>query len=453
MKDCLSAVGVGATHLNGSSGIEQEWAVIKRAYFRKVLRTHPDKGGDAAAFREVQAAFEVLRRLFDTKGVDSFRQAQDESTAVSYKGSKADFKDVGTPSWEFYAEAAKEDYATYRVEVAKSGRSRCQGSRRQGEEAVLIEKGALRVGFVTEAGTYGMWCRLCVWRVPSKIWLGLPDPARCRDRRKFEKALLRMNSVALCGMQELSKADRRQVVTYVMDRSHWTFGGDADKVRKKKPAASSNNSGFNGAEEADGEGAAPAPGRGGGSQLAAASTELVEAKRQFTIPVPGKGAPPNSLSGKTFVLTGTFPEIGGGTGLELGKARTKKMIQSFGGRVTSAVSGKTDVLVVGKDPGFGKVSKARKSSNTRLLGLHDLKVGIEVGCLEDINTKPMLVRSWSKGYTQRRGGSNSLALKASEEELAIAAGTKAPALSAASSKRTLKRPASALAAGPSKRGR
>jgi len=371
VRDCLTTVGVGPRALNGVGGIDAEWPVIKRAYFKKVLASHPDKGGDAAVFRDVQAAFQVLRGLFDAKAVDSFLSAADEPTADSYRGSKADFKDMATPSWEYYAEAAKEDYATYRVELAKSGRSRCQKSND------FIEKGEVRVGFLTEAGTYGLFCHLNYWRVPSKVWLGLPDPKRCRDQKKFDKALCRMNQVALSGMEDLPKSDRKKVVRYVMDKSHWTFGGDVEKVRKKPKAATP------GAEE-DGAPAPAASSRATRADIATTSTELATVKRQFTVPVPGRDAPAGCLSGQTFVLTGVFPEIGGGTGLELGKARVKKMVESFGGRVTSSVSGKTDVLVVGKDPGFSKVSKARSSPVTRLLGLHDLKVGIERGSLEEV---------------------------------------------------------------------
>ena len=36
---------------------------------------------------------------------------------------------------------------------------------------------------------------------------------------------------------------------------------------------------------------------------------------RFVVPVPGKDAPANSLAGKTVVLTGVFPEVGGGAGL------------------------------------------------------------------------------------------------------------------------------------------
>lgn len=427
--DCLAAVGVGARHLNGCTTAEQEWPIIKRAYFKKVLSTHPDKGGDAAAFRDVQAAFEVLRRLFDTGAVECFRLSQDQPTTSSFEGSKADFKDTATPSWEYYAEAAKEEVATYRVELAKSGRSRCQarGTKKKcDQDPPFIEKGDLRVGFITESGGYGMFCHLCCWRVPSKIWLGLPDPVRCRTRRKFEQALLRMNQVALTGVEELPRSDRAKIVRHVMDKAHWTFDGDVEKLRKK-PAATA----AGGPEEE--EDASPSP-VDGGAQLATTSSELVTLplKRQFSIPAPGRDGPAGCLSGQTFVVTGVFPEVGGGQGLELGKAKVKKMIESFGGKVTSAVSGKTDVLVVGKDPGFSKVSKARKSPATRLVGLHDLKVGIEHGSLDDAKAKPLLIRSFSKGFSQRRGGPNGLALKASKEELAIASGTKAPALTSRS---------------------
>ena len=41
--------------------------------------------------------------------------------------------------------------------------------------------------------------------------------------------------------------------------------------------------------------------------------------------------------------------------LELGKARVKTMIESFGGKVTSAVSGKTSFVLVGREPGMSKV--------------------------------------------------------------------------------------------------
>ena len=43
--------------------------------------------------------------------------------------------------------------------------------------------------------------------------------------------------------------------------------------------------------------------------------------------------------------------VGGGMGLNLGKNKVSDWVESFGGRVTKAVSGKTDILIVGKEPG------------------------------------------------------------------------------------------------------
>ena len=35
---------------------------VRRAYHRKALASHPDKGGSAAAFQQVKEAFEVAKR-------------------------------------------------------------------------------------------------------------------------------------------------------------------------------------------------------------------------------------------------------------------------------------------------------------------------------------------------------------------------------------------------------
>mmetsp|Transcript_75911 Transcript_75911/g.143096 ORF Transcript_75911/g.143096 Transcript_75911/m.143096 type:complete len:465 (+) Transcript_75911:73-1467(+) len=451
IKDCLDSIGMALAGLKSCGSLPEEWSLIKKAYFKKILTCHPDKGGDAAIFRDVQAAFEVLRKLFDDAAVESFADAQDQATADLYKGTKEDLKGMSTPSWEYYAEAAKEVTATYRVELARSNRSRCQarGTRKQCDhDPPFIEKGMLRVGFMLESGSYGLWVHLGCWRVPSKIWQGLPDPAKCRNIRKFEKALLRMNEVSLCGLRDLESAERKKVVRYVMDKNHWTFGGVAEKIRKRgtrSPADEVN-------EESAASGADPSQNADSGLSLVVAGKK---AKEKFVIPVPGQGAPKASLKGQTFVLTGIFPEVGGGEGLQLGKDRVKKMITSFGGKVTSSVSGKTDVLVVGKDPGFNKVKQARTHS-TSLLSVHDVKVGLEKGSLEDSKGgKPMLIDNFSKGYSQRRGGPNGKALRASKKELAIASGRAPPALAdrAAKQKQKLrlaltasKRPAAAAGA-------
>jgi len=51
---------------------------IKKAYRKKVIKAHPDKGGDVEEFKKLQAAYEVLsnpekRELYDKYGIDGIR--------------------------------------------------------------------------------------------------------------------------------------------------------------------------------------------------------------------------------------------------------------------------------------------------------------------------------------------------------------------------------------------
>ena len=57
------------------------------------------------------------------------------------------------------------------------------------------------------------------------------------------------------------------------------------------------------------------------------------------------------IAGKTFVLTGT---------LSVPRERVKNEIERLGGKVVNSVSGKTDFLVSGADPGTAKLQKARE---------------------------------------------------------------------------------------------
>jgi len=62
-------------------------------------------------------------------------------------------------------------------------------------------------------------------------------------------------------------------------------------------------------------------------------------------------AKPGSLSGLTFVITGTLPS--------LSRSEAKALIESQGGKVTGSVSGSTDYLVLGENPG-SKFDQARQ---------------------------------------------------------------------------------------------
>lgn len=85
------------------------------------------------------------------------------------------------------------------------------------------------------------------------------------------------------------------------------------------------------------------------TKLAAAGVKLTEEKRRITTNLP--------LTGKTFVLTGTLPTLTRNDAAEL--------IESQGGKVTSAVSKKTDYVVAGEEAG-SKLDKAQKLGITVL---------------------------------------------------------------------------------------
>ena len=65
----------------------------------------------------------------------------------------------------------------------------------------------------------------------------------------------------------------------------------------------------------------------------------------------GEAPEENVFTGKQFVLTGTLSEFS--------RDEAREKIESFGGRVTSSVSKKTDYIVAGKDAG-SKLTKAQK---------------------------------------------------------------------------------------------
>jgi len=175
----------------------------------------------------------VIRSLFDKERVadDSFKSYMGMSTAQTFVSSDyaefaANMEARPVPSYEFFAEAAAEIVPPYKVEKAKSGRSACQACRdnakskaareeedRLEEEALArgevapkkkkrvkqlplsseeylklspIAKDEVRIGTMDMmAGTYARFVHVSCWRVPSKIWLGLPDPDVERDFRKF----------------------------------------------------------------------------------------------------------------------------------------------------------------------------------------------------------------------------------------------------------------------------
>jgi hypothetical protein len=319
VRACLAVIaGEGGLDLAGCANLGEDWNVVKKAYFKRVLVAHPDKGGDAEEFRNIQTSFEVLRDLYDGQRISSFAASVDHSTSKAFEDLWKDFEGAAPPSWDFYAEAAEEPVPLYRVELAKSGRSACnaKGAAKKCEES-SISKDDIRVGWINpESGSYGRWVHLDCWRVPSRIWLGLPDPEECTDTSQFESALLRMNEVTFCGFSELDEQNKKKILAYIMDKGNWARITKRSTGSQEAAAATTTSS-------------SSSPPAAAVHKTPSSSAEIVSASRQFfEVPVPGRnGAMPSALAGKTCVLTGVFPEVGGGKGLSLGKDRVKRMIE------------------------------------------------------------------------------------------------------------------------------
>ena len=100
-------------------------------------------------------------------------------------------------------------------------------------------------------------------------------------------------------------------------------------------------------------------------------------KNQLATPTAAEGAQGGILEGLRFILTGVWPDQGGGHGLTLGKERVKSRIEKFGGIVTKSFSRLTNALVIGDTPGPKKVIEAHNRSMKiiTLAQLNDLILG------------------------------------------------------------------------------
>jgi hypothetical protein len=418
---CLQVIGANQSDVLECNTVDDEFVRIKRVYFKQILRVHPDKGGNASDFRAVQAAWEVLRDLYDKGKVHAqgFTYYFSGVGAAQEADQRAPDDDEGPPpSASWYEEAAAENVPPYKVEAAKSDRSKCVTKSesigcRHGQDP-LIAKGDVRFGSLDlESGGYGRWHHLTCWRIPASIWLGLPDPDVCLDSSKFLAAIVAMQHIAFIGFAELSSEDQDKVVEYFMAKENYArLTKNSKSYTEKKKNASSSGAGGGGG----GGGASRTGFTSGGvgdddevqeviasgiSSYKAPSSALVSsssAAPKFVMPRPGfNGAQAGAFVNQTFVLTGVFPEVGGGAGLNLGKDRVRDMIESFGGRVTKAVSGKTSYVVVGSSPGASKVSAAR-SKNIPTPDLQGLKTVLETPGLTLADAPQATIKSFSKGY-------------------------------------------------------
>lgn len=242
------------------------------------------------------------------------------------------------PSYEHFEEAAREEVPGYRVELAKSGRAQCVVCKRGGVKEPIV-KGEVRVGSLDEnSGAYGRWHHLRCWKVPRKIFTGF---THAEDADTTMRDLKSMEEVLLCGISELDSNAQSDVLEHVMEKANWVGsrkrkthtvaqlpGNMADKASTtKKPATSA-------------------------QKLTAAPAARIPQPSTFVLMQPSEveSADKSSLLGRCFVVSGCFPEVGGGIGPDVGVDFVKELIVTFGGKVIKTLSKNVEFLVLGKDP-------------------------------------------------------------------------------------------------------
>ena len=489
----LAALGIAdpAAAFEACVNFEDEFRVVKKAYLKIVLKEHPDKGGDRERFEAVQTAWETLSTMKAENKLGSLKLAKTfERSAAREHAHAAAHRPSSTPDWSFYAEAFKDSgLPLYKVERAKSGRSRCEMREKEAtadKKAVkrrahtvcrvqavdpkskcFISNNAVRVGTMDiVSGAYGRFVHLECWRVPASVYKGLPSLTIEKDVEAFKSALATMEDVALAGARGLDDGGLTALALHVMNPEHWARSAKkrlpnetgAMKKKSKKPKKASSKASLKsvpvppperreGAVTVDLTGSSddevdlpvvellvsdekqkPRPAAAGAvvTKGAGKKKKTPNSSRgsALAVPRPGVGlADASAYAGKTVVLTGVFPELGGGAGLNLGKDRARALIESFGGRVTSAVSGKTDVLLCGAEPGMSKVSQARDRGVT-LLSFSQLCAQLGAGASAPTKgssealalTEGVNITSFSSGYW-----GNGVAHGASDAALAYAA--------------------------------
>ncbi|KAL7518672.1 hypothetical protein ACHAWX_003482 [Stephanocyclus meneghinianus] len=418
---CLSTITIEPSHLKNCDSLEEEFRVIKKIYHEKILKEHPDKGGDPAVFRETRAAFEVLRCLYQEGSVQN-------GTFASYFGDVDDFPgqfkstklrnnidelyetyatSTSYPSWSYFSEAAETPVPSYRVEKAKSGRSSCKGCKGP------IAKDEVRVGSLDErGGGYGQWHHLmgnggtCKgWRVPKKVWTGLTDPS---DGTVSLSDLLCMEEILLCGLAGLDGASQAIFARHCCDENNWAghkrkkVDRDGNKGKKKSKKSDeavelavttvvvSNDS--SSSKDAKEEEAKPA---------AAASSG-------YALPNPASSSTVDAtfLSKCVFIITGCFPELvhGSTSAKDAGVGDVKVLVESFGGKIATRFSKNTSYVIVGKDPSRQRFSDA-ETREVPILTLQMLTAVLNRShTFESVESLPKVTVESFEGIAYQAGG-------------------------------------------------
>ena len=382
----LSALQLNKASLDAAIGLEAEWSLVRSAYKRRALQTHPDKGGNKAEFRAVHGALEAFRTL---------KNRIPPPTSLFGEEFVPVDRGFNLPSYAHCEAASAEDVPGYKIMAAPSSKSTCVKS---GE---FIAKGELRIGSLDRlAGTYGRWRKLEHWRVPASIWTGFPSAG---DAAATAAALEAMDGLVVIGFAALSSEAKNALVAHAMDAKNHA---KLNKISKAKAEAKE-------AKEAE---------KAEAKQEAKEESKSL-ASKPSGLPKPGtEGITPNQLAGKVAVLTGVFDYGGGGGGMAKGKDGVKNWLEAHGAKVTSAVSKKTNYVVCGRLPGMDKVSKG-KANGATLTTVDVLAEGLRAN---DVERATEVVPFETEGITFSAGyGGNGLAKRLASGEAPAAKRLKA----------------------------
>ena len=127
----------------------------------------------------------------------------------------------------------------------------------------------------------------------------------------MEAALLSMNEVLFCGLNQLNGHARSKVTEHVMDRDFW-----AKLIKRKQSVEPPAHAPAHAHAHATAGASSLAVPRAGIPHSSTAlvphpssSNQLAVKKKSFQIPRAGKDGPRGSMNGLTAVLTGVFPGI------------------------------------------------------------------------------------------------------------------------------------------------
>lgn len=128
-------------------------------------------------------------------------------------------------------------------------------------------------------------------------------------------------------------------VRHVINQDHW-----AGNRKRKAGAASGPNKAKSAKVASKSESASKAA--KGGKKSTGAAANIVPGSYSILAPgVSGAVDDDSFLKGKTIVMTGVFPEVGGGDDGSIGVENLKSMIESFGGKVTTRFSKNTSEYI------------------------------------------------------------------------------------------------------------